>query len=132
MASAIVPVDGKYLSNASADDLAAQLKAEGQPTDKMKNTYSPIVLRTGGKLVLFDTGNGEAAAAQSNNERGTLNQNLAAAGIDRNAINMVVISHFHADHVNGLLAADNKSGHSRTPRSKCRRTNGSSGWTTAR
>jgi len=103
-----VPVDGKYLSNASADDLAAQLKAEGQPTDKMKNTYSPIVLRTGGKLVLFDTGNGEAAAAQSNNERGTLNQNLAAAGIDRNAINMVVISHFHADHVNGLLAADNK------------------------
>ncbi len=26
-----VPVDGKYLSNASADDLAAQLKAEGQP-----------------------------------------------------------------------------------------------------
>ena len=104
-----VPVDGKYLSNASADDLAAQLKAEGQPTDKMKNTYSPIVLRTGGKLVLFDTGNGEAAAAQSNNERGTLNQNLAAAGIDRNAINMVVISHFHADHVNGLLAADNKS-----------------------
>jgi glyoxylase-like metal-dependent hydrolase (beta-lactamase superfamily II) len=104
-----VPVDGKYLSNASADDLAAQLKAEGQPADKMKNTYSPIVLRTGGKLVLFDTGNGEAAAAQSNNERGTLNQNLAAAGIDRNAINMVVISHFHADHVNGLLAADNKS-----------------------
>ena len=103
-----VPVDGKYLSNASADDLAAQLKAEGQPADKMKNTYSPIVLRTGGKLVLFDTGNGEAAAAQSNNERGTLNQNLAAAGIDRNAINMVVISHFHADHVNGLLAADNK------------------------
>ena len=74
----------------------------------MKNTYSPIVLRTGGKLVLFDTGNGEAAAAQSNNERGTLNANLAAAGIDRNAIDMVVISHFHADHVNGLLAADNK------------------------
>ena len=104
-----VPVDGKYLSNASADDLAAQLKAEGQPADKMKNTYSPIVLRTGGKLVLFDTGNGEAAAAQSNNERGTLNQNLAAAGIDRNKIDIVVISHFHADHVNGLLAADNKS-----------------------
>jgi len=104
-----VPVDGKYLSNASADDLAAQLKAEGQPADKMKNTYSPIVLRTGGKLVLLDTGNGEAAAAQSNNERGTLNQNLAAAGIDRNKIDIVVISHFHADHVNGLLAADNKS-----------------------
>ena len=103
----MVPVDGNYLSNASADDLQKALAAAGQPTDKMKNTYSPIVLSTGGKRVLFDTGNGEAAAAQSKGERGTLNANLAAAGIDRNAIDVVVISHFHADHVNGLLMADN-------------------------
>jgi glyoxylase-like metal-dependent hydrolase (beta-lactamase superfamily II) len=104
-----VPVDGNYLRNASAEDLASQLKATGQPADTMRNTYSPIVLSTAGKRVLFDTGNGEAAAAQSKGERGTLNQNLAAAGIDRNSIDVVVISHFHADHVNGLLAADNKS-----------------------
>lgn len=103
----MVPVDGSYLSNAGADDLAKALAAAGQPTDKMKNTYSPIVLATGGKRVLFDTGNGEAAAAQSKHERGTLNAHLAAAGIDRNAIDVVVISHFHADHVNGLLMADN-------------------------
>ena len=105
----MVPVDGNYLSNAGADDLAKALAAAGLPTDKMKNTYSPIVLTTGGKRVLFDTGNGEAAASQSKNERGTLNQNLATAGIDRKTIDVVVISHFHADHVNGLLAADNKS-----------------------
>jgi glyoxylase-like metal-dependent hydrolase (beta-lactamase superfamily II) len=102
----MVPVDGTYLSNASIYDLAKALAAAGLPTDKMKNTYSPIVLTTGGKRVLFDTGNGEAAAAQSNNERGTLNANLAEAGIDRNSIDIVVISHFHADHVNGLLMAD--------------------------
>jgi glyoxylase-like metal-dependent hydrolase (beta-lactamase superfamily II) len=104
----MVPVDDKYLQNASAADLAKALAAAGQPTDKMKNTYSPIVLTTGGKRVLIDTGNGEAQAAPSKNERGTLNQNLAAAGIDRNSIEMVVISHFHGDHVNGLLTADNK------------------------
>jgi glyoxylase-like metal-dependent hydrolase (beta-lactamase superfamily II) len=102
-----VPVDGKYVVNASAEDLAAQLKAAGRPTDFMRNTFAPIVLKTGGKHVLFDTGNGEAVAAQSKNDRGLLNQNLAAAGIDRNKIDMVVISHFHADHVNGLLMADN-------------------------
>jgi glyoxylase-like metal-dependent hydrolase (beta-lactamase superfamily II) len=103
----MVPVNGNYLSNASADDLAKALAAAGQPTDKMKNTYSPIVLTTAGKRVLIDTGNGSAAAAESNNERGTLNAHLAAAGIDRNAIDIVVISHFHADHVNGLLMPDN-------------------------
>jgi glyoxylase-like metal-dependent hydrolase (beta-lactamase superfamily II) len=66
-----------------------------------------VVITTAGKRVLIDTGNGEAAMAQSNGERGTLNRNLAAAGFDRNAIDMVVISHFHADHVNGLLMPDN-------------------------
>ena len=103
----MVPVDGNYLVNASATDLVKALAAAGLAIDKMKNTYSPIVLTTAGKRVLFDTGNGEAAAAQSNNERGTLNANLAAAGIGRDTIDAVVISHFHADHVNGLLMADN-------------------------
>jgi len=100
----MVPVDGNYLSNATVDDLQKALAAAGQPIDKMKNTYSPIVLTTGGKRVLFDTGNGQAASDQSKGERGTLNAGLAAAGIDRSKIDVVVISHFHADHVNGLLA----------------------------
>ena len=103
----MVPVDGNYLSNASIYDLAKTLAAAGLPTDKMKNSYSPIVLTTGGKRVLFDTGNGEAASAPSNNERGPLNAKLLSAAIDRKAIDVVVISHFHADHVNGLLMADN-------------------------
>src|SRR5262249_34698659 len=34
--------------------------------------------------------------------------NLAAAGIDRSAVDAVVISHFHGDHINGLLTADGK------------------------
>jgi glyoxylase-like metal-dependent hydrolase (beta-lactamase superfamily II) len=103
----MVPVDDKYLSNAGAADLAGALAAAGLPTDKMKNTYAPVLLTTAGRRALFDTGNGEAASQQSKGERGTLNANLAAAGIDRSSIDVVVISHFHADHVNGLLLADN-------------------------
>lgn len=34
-------------------------------------------------------------------------RNLAAAGIDPKSISTVVISHYHGDHVNGLLKADN-------------------------
>ncbi len=102
----VVSPDG-YIANASKDALVATLAAAGLPTDHMKNTYAPIVLATGGRQVLIDTGNGEAMFEQSKGERGRLQQNLAAAGIDRNAIDLVLISHCHADHVNGLLTADN-------------------------
>jgi glyoxylase-like metal-dependent hydrolase (beta-lactamase superfamily II) len=104
----MVPVDDKYLINAGKDELAKALGSADLPTDKMKNTYSPVVLTTGSQRVLFDTGNGETQVGPSKGERGTLNQNLQAAGIDRNAIDVVVISHFHADHVNGLLDVANK------------------------
>jgi glyoxylase-like metal-dependent hydrolase (beta-lactamase superfamily II) len=104
----MVPVDDKYIRNAKTDEIKAELAAAGLPTDRIKNTYSPIVLTTAGKRVLIDTGNGEAALKPSNGERGSLGGNLAAAGIDRGAIDIVAISHFHADHVNGLLTADNK------------------------
>ena len=102
-----VPPDN-YLANATKDELVATLAAAGLPTDHMRNTYAPIMLETGAKRVLIDTGNGEAMFAQSKGERGRLQHNLAAAGIDRNIIDLVVISHFHADHVNGLLDADNQ------------------------
>ena len=98
-----------YLTNASKEELVATLTGAGLPSDYMRNEYAPIVIETGGKRLLIDTGNGEAMFAQSKGERGRLQHNLAAAGLDRNAIDVVVISHFHGDHVNGLLGADNKT-----------------------
>ena len=105
----MVPLDG-FIRNASKEKIAAELKSVGMPSDKSRNTYAPIMLTTGGKRVLIDTGNGEAAFQQSKGERGRLFENLKAAGIDRNSIDTVIITHFHADHVNGLLMADNSKG----------------------
>jgi glyoxylase-like metal-dependent hydrolase (beta-lactamase superfamily II) len=56
----------------------------------------------------MDTGTGEANFERSQGAAGQFHGNLKASGIDRNAIDMVVISHFHSDHINGLLTADNK------------------------
>jgi glyoxylase-like metal-dependent hydrolase (beta-lactamase superfamily II) len=103
----MVPLDN-YIINASKEEINAALAAAGFPPDQVKNTYCPIVVTTAGKRVLFDTGVGEGQVAPSKGERGTLNGNLAVAGIDRTSIDVVVISHFHADHVNGLLDAANK------------------------
>jgi glyoxylase-like metal-dependent hydrolase (beta-lactamase superfamily II) len=46
--------------------------------------------------------------AQSKGALGQFHSNLAAAGIERSAVDTVIISHFHGDHINGLLTADGK------------------------
>jgi glyoxylase-like metal-dependent hydrolase (beta-lactamase superfamily II) len=97
-----------YVTNVKKEEVSAMLAANFLNPAKLTTSYTPIVVNTGSKLVLIDTGNGPAAAAQPNSTYGQLPLNLAAAGIDLSAIDIVVISHFHGDHVNGLLTADNK------------------------
>jgi glyoxylase-like metal-dependent hydrolase (beta-lactamase superfamily II) len=70
--------------------------------------YSPIAVNTGAKLVVIDTGTGEANFERSKGAAGQFHGNLKAAGIDRNNVDIVIISHFHGDHINGLLTTDNK------------------------
>ncbi len=95
-----------FIRNATVEEIAAALEAAGLPSDHIRNSYAPIVVSTGGRRLLFDTGNGEAVLGESKGERGTLNSHLDAAGFGRAGIDTVVITHFHGDHVNGLLLAD--------------------------
>lgn len=97
-----------HVMNKTRDDLNAALEAAYFPKDLMTTPYNPIVVNTGGKLVVIDTGTSEAAYVNSKGQTGQFQVNLKAAGIDRNAIDMVLISHFHGDHINGLLTPDNK------------------------
>ena len=93
--------------NAKKDEVAAALDKAFLPKDKMSVHFAPLVINTGGKLVVVDTGNGAAAFASSKGNVGQFAANMVAAGFDPKAVDMVVISHFHGDHINGLLNADN-------------------------
>ena len=78
----------------------------------MSRTYlpllnNPIVVNTGQRLVVIDTGLGETGFNASKGATGQFLSNLAAAGIDPKSVDTVIISHYHGDHVNGLLRADN-------------------------
>lgn len=102
------PFDDKFVTNASRDDINRSLEASFMPKDHVFGTFNPIAFVTGGKLVVVDTGNGETAFNNTKGALGQFTNNLKAAGFDRDKVDVVVISHFHGDHVNGLLTADGK------------------------
>jgi glyoxylase-like metal-dependent hydrolase (beta-lactamase superfamily II) len=96
-----------FVLNARKDEVNAALEKAFMPKDKMSIQFAPLVINTGGKLVVVDTGNGAAAFASSKGNVGQFGANMVAAGFDPKAVDIVVISHFHGDHINGLLTAEN-------------------------
>jgi glyoxylase-like metal-dependent hydrolase (beta-lactamase superfamily II) len=97
-----------FVVNKNRDEVNAAWTALYQEKDQMVVPYSPIAVNTGSKLVVIDTGTGEANFERTKGAAGQFHSNLKAAGIDRNQVDLVIISHFHGDHINGLLTADNK------------------------
>jgi glyoxylase-like metal-dependent hydrolase (beta-lactamase superfamily II) len=111
-----VATDGKstfklpdtFVTNASKDKVNEALAAAHMEKDMMTIPYSPIAVNTGSKLVVIDTGTGEKNFETTKGTSGQFHGNLKASGIDRNNVDVVIISHFHGDHINGLLTADNQ------------------------
>ena len=102
------PLTDTFIRNVKKDDVNKVLEANHMEKDKITVPYTPIVVNTGSKLVVINSGLGPALYEQSKGVVGQFHTNLAAAGIDRNAVDAVIISHFHGDHINGVLTADNK------------------------
>ena len=102
------PLSDAYVQNAPKNDVSAQLAAMHYAPDKTSNWYNPIVVNTGSKLVAIDTGGGPPAFQQTKGTLGQYHNNLAAAGIDKNAVDVVIVSHLHGDHIGGLLDSENK------------------------
>lgn len=79
--------------------VAALAEENFLPADALRNDYTPVMINTGREVILFDTGNGPARRP----ERGALRQRLAEAGIAPEQVDVVVLTHFHPDHVGGLI-----------------------------
>jgi glyoxylase-like metal-dependent hydrolase (beta-lactamase superfamily II) len=101
------PVEN-FVSNATTEQVKAALAAAHRSSDALAVPFSPVVVNTGSKLILIDTGLGDAAFERSKGTVGQFATNLKAAGLERSNFDAVVISHFHIDHVDGLVAADGK------------------------
>lgn len=95
------PSEG-LVPNAPAGALQQLLADNFLPPDRFPVTFTTLVVNTGSKLVLLDTGYGDNGPAGT----GAWMANFRAAGFDPANVDAVVISHFHADHISGFRMKD--------------------------
>lgn len=103
------PVEFLFV-DAPPEELAAALReaglaawVEAPETATVSPAITPLVVDTGQNLVLLDAGVGTAMPMPG---VGQLMASLRAAGIDPAAIDTVVLSHAHIDHILGAVGAD--------------------------
>lgn len=98
-----VPNDNKVLGvGRTPEEVAAVLTGAGAPGDSISLSIQPLLVRTGGRVVLIDTGAGSGMGATA----GKLQASLASAGVAPTDVTEILISHSHGDHVGGLVGAD--------------------------
>src|ERR1700692_4822861 len=100
------PMPDKWVTNVAKDEALAVAEAAYMPKGMVTVPFNPQLINTGSNLILVDTGHGIATLEPTKGAVGRTLQNLAAAGVDPKSIDIVLISHLHPDHTNGILAAD--------------------------
>jgi glyoxylase-like metal-dependent hydrolase (beta-lactamase superfamily II) len=98
------PMPDGFVKNVSKEEALAAAEAAYMPKGQVTVPFNPQIVNTGSKLVLIDAGYGPGIAPSV----GLLPAGMAAAGIDPKAIDVVVLSHLHPDHINGVKTADGK------------------------
>lgn len=82
-------------------EVAEVLAAAGLPSDKLALSVQPLLVKVGGRVMLFDTG----AGGNMGEGAGKLGAALEEAGIRPESVTDIFISHLHGDHVGGIIDA---------------------------
>jgi len=95
-----LPAD-KLLSDAKPADLKKALD-RAYLTTPVETSFNGFLVNTGSKLVLIDTGAGHFFGPTL----GKLADSLKAAGYQPEQVDEIYITHFHSDHIGGLVDGD--------------------------
>jgi len=97
-----LPIDDKFVRNASSAEVNQALVDAFLPPSILPISFTALMVNTATRLVLIDTG----TAGQVADTAGNMLDNLKIAGFDPKAIDTILISHFHPDHIDGIRSKD--------------------------
>ena len=93
------PHDPAFIRNASVEETKEALAKAGLTIDYVSIPLTVTVLNVNDKYIMVDSGSGAQWQATADGVIGT----MKAAGIDPAKISTILISHFHPDHIFGLM-----------------------------
>lgn len=99
------PGEGPYPTfgmDQSQEAMGELMRANLLPENRFVNGFTPTLVELDDNLILFDTGFGEGGRE---NGFGKLEERMKAAGYGPEAVTIVVLTHFHGDHIMGLTRA---------------------------
>jgi glyoxylase-like metal-dependent hydrolase (beta-lactamase superfamily II) len=96
-----------FAKNASLDEIKAALVAGGLTDAYVPIPFTVTVIKVGGRTIMFDAGTGGQFPPSGQGRTGFLVEaNLKAAGIDPASISTIFVTHYHPDHIWGLMAKE--------------------------
>lgn len=99
------PHDAGFVRNASLEDTKAALKKSGQTDEYVPIPFTVTFVKVGGKTIMFDSSTGgQTLPPGAQGKIGLmLEANMRAAGIEPANVSTVLVTHFHPDHIFGLM-----------------------------
>ncbi|HRK19722.1 MAG TPA: MBL fold metallo-hydrolase, partial [Hyphomicrobiaceae bacterium] len=99
-------LDANFVKNAKLEDVQAALKKEQLAGDTVPITFTITVIKSKGKTLMFDSSTGGQLAPTAGL---MMARNMYRAGIEPQKINAIAITHFHADHISGMISKETNS-----------------------
>jgi glyoxylase-like metal-dependent hydrolase (beta-lactamase superfamily II) len=97
------PLDADFVSGAPFAEVQEAMRNAHMPRlDEIALPVTTLLIEAGTRRILIDTGTG----GQVGPSAGAMTANLRKAGVSAAGIDMIVLSHFHFDHIDGLTTKD--------------------------
>lgn len=105
-AAAPAPIDPAFVPGRTAEEIKAALIKGGHSGDVRPNWFTVTVIKSKGKYIMFDSSTGGQLAPTAGL---MMAKNMYAAGIEPSKIKTIIVTHFHPDHISGMISKETNS-----------------------